>query len=124
MRLLLLSTAVLAAVVAAVASAAPRAGDATRGAAVYERCEGCHSLDANRVGPMHRGVFGRQAGSVPGYAYSKALRDSGIVWDEAALDAWLSGPRKLVPGVRMTFALSDPQDRADVIAFLRQQSAP
>ncbi len=95
------------------------AGDAARGQMIYQRCMSCHSPDMNRIGPAHRGVFGRAAGSVAGYAYSDALKQSGIIWDEERLDRWLSGPRQLVPGAKMTFSLSDPQARMDVIAFLK-----
>jgi len=98
-------------------------GDPVRGAAVYEsRCGGCHSLDHDRIGPRHRGVFGRVAGSVPGYAYSQALRRSAIVWDADTLDRWLTNPQRLVPGQKMGFRLSDAGERADVIAFLRRES--
>jgi cytochrome c len=94
-------------------------GDATRGAEVYERCGACHSPDANRVGPMHRGVFGRSAGGVAGFAYSPALKSSGIIWTEETLDKWLTNPSALVPGNRMGFRLGDAQERADVIAYLK-----
>jgi cytochrome c len=98
-------------------------GNASRGAEIYEsHCGACHSLDANRVGPMHRGVFGRKAGIVPGFNYTHALKTSGIVWRAQALDRWLSGPSKMVPGTAMGFSLSSAQDRADVIAYLKQQS--
>jgi cytochrome c len=100
-----------------------RAGDAAHGRDIYEtRCFACHSLDANRVGPKHRGVYGRAAGAVPGYAYSAALKASGIVWEAGTLDRWLAGPRSLVPGTKMTFSLPDAADRADVIAYLKQES--
>lgn len=102
---------------------AHQAADAERGAQVYERCAGCHSLDRNRVGPAHRGVFGRKAGAAPGYRYSKALAASDIVWDVESLDRWLADPGGTVPGSRMGYRLSDPQDRADVIAFLRAAAA-
>ena len=95
-------------------------GDPSRGAQVYERCAGCHSLDQNRVGPAHRGVVGRQAGSLDDYRYSSALKDSRILWDEANLDLWLADPGVFIPGSRMGYRLSDPQDRADVIAYLKQ----
>ncbi|MGD9538322.1 MAG: cytochrome c family protein [Alphaproteobacteria bacterium] len=111
----------LGAALGTVASAENLRGDPARGAKVYERCEGCHSLDANRVGPLHRSVVGRKAGTVPGYGYSPALAGSGIVWDETTLDAWLANPAKLVPGTKMGFRLKDAQDRADVIAFLKAQ---
>jgi cytochrome c len=96
-------------------------GDATRGQGLYQACSGCHSVDENDVGPRHRGVFGRRAGSLPDYAYSPALRNSQIVWDAANLDRWLTSPQALVPGTKMFFSLPDPQMRADIIAYLAQQ---
>lgn len=95
-------------------------GDAVRGAHLYElRCSACHSPDSNRIGPAHRGVFGRRAGSAPGYAYSRALARSGLLWDETTLDHWLTGPTILVPGTRMGISVVDVQDRRDIIAYLR-----
>jgi cytochrome c len=82
----------------------------------------CHSLDKNEVGPRHRGVFGRKAGSLADYDYSAALKASNIVWNEAALDKWLTDPQALVPGTKMTFSVDDAQDRADVIAFLKEKA--
>lgn len=101
--------------------AAPPIGDPRRGETLYEtKCGACHSLDSNRIGPAHRGVFGRKAGSVSNYAYSPTLKTSGLVWTSANLDLWLSGPTKMVKGTKMGFQLASPQDRADVIAYLRQ----
>lgn len=97
------------------------AGDPVHGKTVYQICMGCHSLDEDDVGPRHRGVVGRTAGSVPGYAYSPALKNSHIVWDRDNLDRWLTSPQGLVPGVKMFFALPSAQDRADVIAYLAEQ---
>ncbi|MGO8915129.1 MAG: c-type cytochrome [Stellaceae bacterium] len=94
-------------------------GDPERGAKVYQRCMSCHSPDANKFGPMHRGVFGRQAGKLPDYHYSDALAGAGFAWDEAQLERWLTDPKALVPGTKMTFKLVDAQDRADVIAYLK-----
>jgi len=97
------------------------AGDPAKGEALYARCQGCHSIERNRVGPMHQGLFGRAAGSVAGFAYSKAMRESGIVWDEASLDDFLAHPRETVPGTKMTYAgIADAQERADLIAWLKQ----
>jgi len=113
------------AIMATASGAAPAmpAGDATRGAQVYEdNCTGCHSLDANRVGPAHRGVFGRKAGSAPGFAYSPALKKAKFAWDVAKLDTWLTNPQGFVPGAKMGFRLPDAQKRADVIAYLKKES--
>ena len=103
------------------AGAAPLLGDAARGKSLYLGCESCHSIDDNDVGPRHRGVVGRRAGSVSDYAYSSALRQSGLTWNEATLDRWLSNPSALVPGTKMYFKIDDAQQRADLIAYLRQQ---
>lgn len=115
------AVALAAASLGAVAAAARPAGDPVRGKTVYQVCMGCHSLDEDDVGPRHRGVLGRTAGTVPDYAYSPALRNSRIVWDADTLDRWLTNPQALVPGAKMFFALSNPQDRADVIAYLAEQ---
>jgi cytochrome c len=97
------------------------AGDPARGAHIYERCGACHSLDRNRTGPRHCGLFGRKAGSVPGFHYSKAMKQSGIVWSRETLDRFLENPRKDIPGTAMTYAgIKDAQERADVIAYLAQ----
>ena len=97
------------------------AGDATKGATLYKgKCSVCHAPDQNRVGPKSAGVVGRKAGSLPDFAgYSSALKASGIVWDEATLDKWLSGPSQLVPGTKMAFKDGDAQERADIIAYLK-----
>jgi len=105
-------------------SAAPLAGDAARGAGLYDdKCGACHSLDANRVGPAHRGVYGRKAGSAPGFDYSPGVRASKVIWREDTLNQWLINPQAFIPGARMGFRLSDPQQRADVIAFLKKSGA-
>lgn len=107
----------------ALLAAAPfvQAADATRGQAIYQaRCAACHSVDFNGVGPAHRGVFGRLAGTAKGFTnYSAALKGSGITWTEANLDRWLANPEALVPGQAMGISLPDAGERADVIAFLR-----
>lgn len=109
--------------IALVAAAASQAcaADAVRGQALYQaRCAACHSVDFNGVGPAHRGVFGRLAGTAKGFAnYSPALKSSGLVWTEANLDRWLADPEALVPGQAMGINLPDVSERADVIAFLR-----
>lgn len=98
-------------------------GDPARGAEVYQRCIACHSLDRNRTGPKHCGIFGRAAGDVPGYRYSAALADSGIIWNAESLDRFLENPLGAVPGTRMGYAgVKDPRDRADLIAYLKEAS--
>lgn len=99
----------------------PVKGNPATGAKLYQACMGCHSINENDVGPKHRGVVGRKAGIVPGYAYSAALKKSGITWTPDMLDRWLSGPQKLVPGAKMFFSIAKPQDRADIIAYLATQ---
>ena len=108
----------------AVLLAALALGDAKAGEDVYSRCLGCHALEYNRTGPKHCGLLGRRAGSVPGYEYSPAMKKSQLVWDEKTLDRFLADPLKTVPGTTMTYAgVSEPKDRADLIAYLEQQSA-
>jgi cytochrome c len=120
----LLSAATLAAGFAAGAAFPVRAeGDPVRGKSLYEsRCIGCHSLDANRVGPKHRGVFGRRAGSVADFDYSPALSKATIVWGADTLDRWLADPQTTIPGQRMNIRVAVAADRADLIAFLKRES--
>ena len=124
LRMAALGTAALVlTTVAAGAQTAPQTGDAARGAKVYQtNCTGCHALDANGVGPAHRGVFGRKAGSAPAFDYSPALKKAGFAWDAARLDKWLANPQGFVPGAKMPFRLINAQQRADVIAYLRKES--
>ena len=121
--LLLVSALPAVPVAAASPAAAPTVpgGDPAQGRVYYQACSGCHSIDENDVGPRHRGVVGRRAGTVPGYAYSAALKNAGIVWTPANLDLWLTNPQKLVPGAKMYFSVANPRQRADIIAYLAQQ---
>jgi cytochrome c len=96
-------------------------GDPVRGKTLYQGCEACHSINDNDLGPRHRGVVGRRAGSLEDYTYSIALKNSGLTWDEANLDRWLTNPSALVPGTKMFFQIADAQSRADIIAFLKEQ---
>lgn len=106
---------------ASLAAATGLVGDPGRGKALYQACAACHSIDENDLGPRHRGVVGRRAGSVADYAYSSALKNSGLTWDEATLDRWLINPSALVPGTKMFFQIADAQSRADLIAYLKEQ---
>ncbi|HMA16484.1 MAG: c-type cytochrome [Bacteroidota bacterium] len=109
---------------ASLTAAAP-AGDPERGAEIYERCQACHALERNRTGPKHCDLLGRPAGTAPGFrGYSAALKGSGIVWDRDSLDRFLADPLGSVPGTRMGYAgVKDPQERADLIAFLAAAEA-
>jgi cytochrome c len=97
------------------------AGDATLGKAVFEkRCTGCHAMEADREGPRLTGVYGRKAGSVPGFTYSAGLKNLGITWNEATLEKWLSDPDLMVPDNNMSFSVSKAKERRDLIAYLKQ----
>ena len=97
------------------------AGDVSRGRALFDkRCTTCHvNTD---MGPKYRGLIGRKAGTVAGFEYSPALQAAGIVWSEELIDKWLTNPDKLVPGNLMGFRVRDPQERADVIAYLKTRN--
>jgi cytochrome c len=114
----------LAAGAPAVASKARPQGDASRGAAIYERCLACHALAYDRTGPRHCGLFGRRAGSVADFPYSQAMKRSGIVWNETTLDRFLASPPSAVPGTTMGYAgVKDERERADLIAYLERADA-
>lgn len=96
-------------------------GDAVRGKEVFERrCTGCHSLDQNREGPRLREVFGRTSGSVPDFGYSPAIQQSRIIWNEESLERWLADPDTLVPANNMEFRVTKPQERSDLVRFLKE----
>lgn len=111
--------------VPALAAGGGAGGDAQRGEQLYvARCGACHSIDDNGAGPRHRGLFGRKAGTQPGFGYSQALQQSGIVWTDATLDHWLANPNELVPGNIMAVQLAnDPKDRRDILAYLKAATA-
>lgn len=107
------------------ASGAQLSGDTARGQRIFAQCATCHSPEAgvNRVGPSLHGIIGRPAGSVPGFRYSDANRNSGITWTEQELFTYLENPRARVPGTIMAFVgLRNPQQRADVIAYLKENT--
>lgn len=119
--------AFLLAVLALLAAPALGEGDSVRGARAYGLCAACHALEPGRhmTGPSLAGIWGRKAGTAPGFArFSTALKNSGLVWNEAALQAWLANPGKAVPGNYMQFGgIADARVRADLIAFLRAGDA-
>ena len=93
--------------------------DVAAGKSLYEaKCSGCHSVDTNRIGPMHRGVVGREVASVPGFDYSPALKQLHGVWTKERLDKWLQGPQALAPGTIMFASVEDPVERREIIAYL------
>jgi cytochrome c len=96
-------------------------GDAARGKAVFERrCTGCHAMELDREGPRLAGVFGRRAGSVSRFTYSAGLKNSGLTWDEATLERWLSDPDMVVPDNKMSISVPKAGERRDLIAYLKQ----
>ena len=103
--------------------AAHAGGDADKGKAVFKKCLPCHRIGPGAktlVGPELNGVVGRKAASIEGYGYSKAMRKSGLTFDEATLTQYLHGPRAMIPGINMTFpGIPKDQDIADVIAYLK-----
>ena len=111
------------ATVAALAGTVP--DDVAAGQTLYlNNCSGCHSVDADRIGPRHRNVVGRAVASVQGYDYSDALKKLGGTWTPARLDQWLSGTQKMAPGSKMYLELDDPTERRLIISYLRSVSTP
>jgi cytochrome c len=101
----------------------PSGTDAATGERVFKQCASCHQVGANAhagFGPQLNGLFGRRAGATPDYAYSEAMKASGIVWDEGKLAAFLRAPAKLVPGTKMRFwGISDENEIKALTAYLR-----
>ena len=105
-------------------SVAADAGDAAAGKKVFKKCKACHyaAKVKNKTGPHLVNLIGREAGTVEGYKYSKAMKSSGIVWDEDTLTAYLRAPKKYLKGTKMAFAgLRKDADIANVIAYLKAQ---
>ena len=119
-HLIAAGVAALCAAASAQAAPDPAAPDPQRGEQIYTRCMACHALAYDRVGPHHCGLFGRRTGSAPGFNYSPAMKSSHIVWNAATLDRFLTNPLKMIPGTAMTYdGIADPQERADLIAYLK-----
>ena len=106
------------------AAAARADGDPAKGEQTFKVCKTCHQIGEgakNFVGPKLNGVVGRKAGTVEGYNYSDANKNSGLTWDEATLTKYLKNPREMVPGTKMAFpGLPKDEDIANVIAYLKQ----
>lgn len=121
---------VVAVLAAGTAQAAEELGDAGRGAELFKDCAQCHQIGegaVHRIGPHLNGLFDRGAGQADGFNYSSGFKRAaatGLDWDAGHLDAYIENPRSLISGTRMSYrGMKDPQDRADLIAFLRQFSA-
>jgi cytochrome c len=106
---------------------AAHAQDAAAGEKVYAVCRPCHQVGEtakNAVGPKLNGLFGRKSGSIEGYNYTDANKNSGITWDEATFLEYIKDPRAKIPGTKMVYAgLKDEQRAKDLIAYLRQFDA-
>lgn len=96
------------------------AADTLKGKEIYARtCSACHSINVHRIGPYHKGVFGRKAGTLDDYDYSPALKKSKITWNDKTLIKWLKNPNEFVPNSKMGFSLQSDEDIIHIIDFLR-----
>ncbi len=118
---------VLSAVFASAGISLSHAQDAAAGEKVFAQCRTCHQIGPtakNAIGPVLNGVIGRKAGTVAGFSYSPANKDSGLTWDEPTFTAYIQNPQSIVKGTKMIFAgVKDPQKVKDLLAFLEQYDA-
>ncbi len=101
------------------------AGDAALGAKKFALCKACHEISTpkNRLGPSLQGVMGRKAGTLEGFKFSDAMKNSGVTWDVATLAAYLANPKTFMPGNKMAFAgLKKPEDVENMLAYLEEAS--
>ena len=109
------------------ATSLAQAQDAAAGEKVFAQCRACHQIGPtakNAVGPAQNGLIGRVAGTYPGYAYSPAMKGSGLTWDEATFRDYIHDPKAKVPGTKMAFlGIKNEQQITDLIAFLKQYDA-
>lgn len=103
------------------------AQDVENGADVFKKCRACHQIGEgakNAVGPSLNGLFGRKAGTIEGFSYSDANKNSGVTWDEATFANYIKDPRAAMPGNKMAFAgIKEAEDVKDLTAFLKQYDA-
>ncbi|MGI4813806.1 MAG: c-type cytochrome [Janthinobacterium lividum] len=119
--------ALLSAVLVAGSAHAQQTAAPLDGRQIFARCATCHSVapGGDGVGPSLAGILNRPAASEPGFRYSRALKNSGITWDAATLDAYLTNPQQRVPGNHMAFSgIADPAERAALIDYLRHPATP
>jgi cytochrome c len=118
---------VLAIAAGFLSSVSASAQDAAAGEKVFARCKACHQVGEkakNAVGPVLNGLFGRKSGTIEGFNYSPANKDSGIIWDEATFREYIEDPKAKIPGTKMIFpGLKNPQQIDDIIAYLKQFDA-
>ena len=110
------------AVVANAGDVSPGHGDPVKGAQVFKRCAICHTTErggADGLGPNLFGIAGTKAGVRPGFSFSPALKQSGLVWDEATMTKWVAAPAHLVPKNKMFFpGITSKKEQADLVAYL------
>ncbi len=127
MTLISRATALALAGLATLALGPASAADLAAGKVAFRKCLACHALEEgqNKIGPSLYGLFGRKAGSAAKFNYSKANRDSGVVWTEATLDTYLIDPAKFIPNTKMVFpGIKKASERADLIAYLKEATKP
>lgn len=116
----------LTAIIGLLSAVPAMAGDIKAGEKVFKKCKACHVVDKekNKTGPHLVNIIGRTAGSLESYKkYSKAMNESGIVWDDDTLDGYLEKPKKYIKGTKMAFAgLKKEKDRDNVIAYIKSFS--
>jgi cytochrome c len=125
-RLLALG-AIAGTVLAGTHALAGGAADPERGKRTFDKCAACHGLadETDTDGPTLKGLIGRKAGSLEDYRYSAAMKRSDVTWTPMTLDAYIADPQGYIKGNRMAFAgISDPAERADLIAYLEQATQP
>ena len=117
----------LAAAVLLVSSASAFAQDVAAGERSFAKCRACHQVGEtakNLIGPMLNGLFGRKSGTIEGYVYSDANKNSGITWDDAVFAEYIKDPKAKIPGTKMVFAgIRNEKEIGDLTAFLKQFGA-